>query len=90
MINSIEQYLSELKKELSGSDRATIQDALSDAEEYLRNALNSAAGRGTSQAETLVPIIEKYGSPAEIAAAYRDIESHTPPAFAPPAARRRH
>jgi hypothetical protein len=85
MINSIEQYLSELKKELSGSDRATIQDALSDAEEYLRNALNSAAGRGTSQAETLVPIIEKYGSPAEIAAAYRDIESHTPPAFAPPA-----
>ena len=43
MINSIEQYLAELKKELAGSDRATIQDALSDAEEYLRTALNSAS-----------------------------------------------
>ena len=84
MINSIEQYLAELKKELSGSDRATIQDALSDAEEYLRTALNNAAaaGQGESQAEILKPIIEKYGAPAEVAAAYKDIESRTPPAFA--------
>jgi hypothetical protein len=85
MINNIEQYLAELKKELSGSDRATIQDALSDAEEYLRNALNSAAGPDASQAEVLAPIIEKYGAPAEVAAAYKEIESRTPPAFAPPA-----
>ncbi|GAJ23300.1 unnamed protein product, partial [marine sediment metagenome] len=34
--------MAELKKELSGCDRATIQDALSDAEEYLRTALSSA------------------------------------------------
>jgi len=84
MINSIEQYLGELKKELSGSDRATIQDALSDAEEYLRNALGSALGHGSAQAEALAPIIEKYGAPAEVAAAYREIESRTPSAFAPP------
>ena len=43
MINSVEQYLAELKQELAGSDRATTQDALSDAEEYLRTALSSAA-----------------------------------------------
>ncbi len=80
MINSIEQYLAELKKALSGSDRATIQDALSDAEEYLRNALKSAeAGPGVTPAVVLAPIIEKYGSPAEVAAAYKEIESRTPP-----------
>jgi hypothetical protein len=86
MINSIEQYLSELKKELSGSDRATVQDALSDAEEYLRNAFNNAAsGSKSAQAEILKPIIEKYGSPIEVAAAYKEIESRTPPTYTPPA-----
>jgi uncharacterized membrane protein len=42
MINSIEEYLKELRKEMAGSDRATVQDALSDAEEYLRTALDNA------------------------------------------------
>jgi hypothetical protein len=83
MNNGIEKYLSELKKELSGSDRATIQDALSDAEEHLRTALNSAveADPKVSEAEALAGIVEKYGSPGEVAAAYREIESRTPPAF---------
>jgi uncharacterized membrane protein len=83
MITSIEQYLAELKTELSGSDRATVQDALSDAEEYLRTALDSALKTEArdSEAELLASIIEKYGSPAEIAAAYKEIESRTPPAF---------
>jgi uncharacterized membrane protein len=86
MINSVEQYLSELKKELAGSDHATIQDALSDAEEYLRTALNSAAKADSpvSEAEALAPIVEKYGLPKEVAAAYKEIESRTPPAFARP------
>ena len=87
MINSVEQYLSELKKELAGSDRATVQDALSDAEEYLRTALSIAAQADAkiSDAEALAPIIEKYGQPQEVAAAYKEIESRTPPAFARPA-----
>jgi hypothetical protein len=85
MINSIEQYLSELKKELSGSDRATIQDALSDAEEYLRNAFNSVTPEpGIAVSLVLQPIIEKYGTPAEVAAAYKKIEMHTQPAYIPP------
>ena len=42
MINSIEEYLNLLKIKLAGSDRATIQDALADAEEHLRAALESA------------------------------------------------
>ena len=39
MIKSVEEYLDQLKNELNGSDAATIQDALSDAEEHLRAAL---------------------------------------------------
>jgi hypothetical protein len=87
MINSVEQYLAELKKELAGSDRATLQDALSDAEEYLRTALNSAAKDNAriSEAEALASIIERYGQPKEVAAAYKEIESRTPPAFGRPA-----
>ena len=86
MINSVEQYLSKLKKELSGSDRATIQDALSDAEEHLRTALNSAteADPQISEAEAMAAIVEKYGAPEEIAAAYKEIESRTPSSFARP------
>ena len=41
MINNIDEYLHQLKKELANCDRATIQDALSDAEEYLRNAVEN-------------------------------------------------
>jgi len=75
MINSIEQYLSRLKKELSGCDRATMQDALSDAEGHLRTALeNATADSSLSEAEALTRIIEKYGTPEEISAAYREIE----------------
>jgi len=82
MINSIEQYLSFLKKNLAGYDRATIQDALSDAEEHLRTALNSAtADSNISEADALPKIIEKYGTPEEISAAYREIEHQITPAL---------
>jgi hypothetical protein len=83
MIDNIEQYLSELKKELTGSDPATIQDALADAEEHLRTALNGLADSEdvASEKEILASVIEKYGAPAEVAAAYREIERFTPPAF---------
>jgi uncharacterized membrane protein len=86
MISSIEQYLSELKQELSRCDRATIQDALSDAEEYLRTALDGAAesATGAPVGEALPDIIARYGTPQEIAAAYREIESRTSPALGRP------
>lgn len=86
MTNSVEQYLAELKKALSGSDRATIQDALSDAEEYLRTALSSARSQNpaVSEADTLSSIIRKYGEPAEVAAAYKEVESRTSPVFGSP------
>ncbi len=81
MINSIEQYLTRLKAELAGSDRATIQDALSDAEEYLRTALSTSSA-GTAGQPALASVIEDYGTPEEVAAAYKQVESNTTPAFA--------
>ena len=81
MIKSVEEYLRQLKKELAGCDRATIQDALSDAEEYLRNTL--AARPDLAEADALLPVIEKYGTLDEIAAAYREIESRVPATLAP-------
>ena len=39
MIKSIDEYLDSLKNSLKGCDSATIQDALADAEEYLRTAI---------------------------------------------------
>jgi hypothetical protein len=76
MIDSIEEYLRQLKKELAGSDRAVIQDALADAGEYLRDALENTRKNdpAVSQPEALLPIIEEYGTPTEIAAAYKRVE----------------
>ncbi len=51
MKNSIDRYLVELKKELSGVDKATTQDALADAEEYLSTALDNHAGQPSVTAE---------------------------------------
>jgi Putative sensor len=44
-----------------------------------------ATGKTASIAEALQAIVNKYGTPAEIAAAYKEIESHTPPTYSPPA-----
>jgi hypothetical protein len=86
MIQSINEYLYQLKKELTGSDSATIQDALSDAEEHLRTALNSVieSQPSVSEVDALPLIIEKYGLPADVATAYREIEVRVQPAFIRP------
>jgi hypothetical protein len=86
MIRSVDDYLSQLKKELRGCDRAMIQDALSDAEEHLRTALDSAMADDAiaSEADALPQVIESYGMPGEVAAAYREVEHHITPALARP------
>ncbi len=85
MCKDVQDYLAKLKKELSGSaDPALIQDALSDAETHLRTALEEELSKNPSISETeiLVPLVEKYGAPSEIAAAYLAIEPHISPALA--------
>ncbi|HEY5729040.1 MAG TPA: sensor domain-containing protein [Anaerolineales bacterium] len=81
MIKSIEEYLDQLKAELKGGDTATIQDALSDAEEHLRAALSNLKQEQpeTSEEEALEQVIEQYGSPSETASAYAEVERRTVP-----------
>ncbi len=81
MIKSIEEYLELLKTELQGSDAATAQDALSDSEEHLRAALANLREKQPERSETeaLNSIIEQYGSPAETASAYAEVERRTVP-----------
>ncbi len=82
---SIAQYLSALRQELAGADPALVQDALYDAEEYLRAEV---AGRpDLSEADVLELIASTYGAPAEVAAAYRQTEATVAAALAAPARR---
>ena len=84
MVNNIDQYLESLKKALDGCDSATIQDALADAEEHLSNAIEQGLEESDKviESDILSKVIEKYGSPEEVANAYRYIEGRIRPAFA--------
>src|SRR5580692_6682965 len=82
---SIDQYLKALRDELAGEDAALIQDALYDAEEYLRAEV--AAHPQKSEADVLELIASTYGAPDEVAAAYRDTEQKVKAALRTPAPR---
>ena len=69
---TINEYLKQLKRALQGADKALIQDALYDAEEYLRNELRDNPDK--TEAELLANIASTYGAPAEVADAYRQTE----------------
>jgi len=69
---TITQYLAQLRAALQGADAAMVQDALYDAEEYLRSEL--AAQPGRSEAEVIADVASSYGAPAEVAEIYRETE----------------
>lgn len=81
MIKSVDAYLDLLKAELQGSDAATVQDALADAEDHLRAALANVHEKqpNMSEEEMLNFVVEQYGSPSETASAYMEIERRTVP-----------
>jgi uncharacterized membrane protein len=79
---SIDQYLRQLREELAGADSALIQDALYDAEEYLRAEV--AAHPDKTESDVLELIASTYGAPDEVASAYRDTEVKVKAAMAPP------
>jgi uncharacterized membrane protein len=79
---SIDQYLRQLREELAGADAALIQDALYDAEEYLRAEV--AAHPEKSESDVLELIASTYGAPDEVASAYRDTEVKVKAAMATP------
>jgi uncharacterized membrane protein len=69
---SIDQYLEQLRDALKGEDPALVQDALYDAEEYLRAEVATHAGK--TEADVLELIASTYGAPDEVAEAYRTTE----------------
>ncbi|MEP6632880.1 MAG: sensor domain-containing protein [Luteimonas sp.] len=73
---TIPAYLEQLRAALAGSDPALVQDALYDAEEYLRSELaeQSAQGGAKSEAEVIAGVASSYGAPEEVAEIYRDTE----------------
>src|SRR3984885_15407370 len=79
---SIDQYLKALREELAGEDAALIQDALYDAEEYLRAEV--AAHPEKSESDVLELIASTYGAPDEVASAYRDTEAKVKAAMTTP------
>ena len=78
---SIDEYLEQLREVLQGADPALIQDALYDAEEYLR--AECASHPEKSEADVLELIASTYGAPEEVAAAYRDTEAKVNAALRP-------
>ncbi len=90
MFERVEDYLDTLRQELAGADAAMIQDALADAEDHLRTGLSQtlAADPGVNERDALQRLADEYGAPAEIAAAYRQIEPHVAPPLAPAPQRR--
>jgi uncharacterized membrane protein len=69
---TIPQYLEQLRAALAGADPAVVQDALYDAEEYLRSEW--AAQPGVDEATLLASVAGSYGAPSEVAEIYRDTE----------------
>jgi uncharacterized membrane protein len=81
---SIAAYLQALRQALHGADPALIQDALYDAEQHLRAEL--AARSELDEAVAIAQIVNSYGAPDEVAAAYRETESRVQAAMAMPRA----
>lgn len=80
---TIPAYLERLRQALQGCDPALAQDALYDAEDYLRSEL--AANPGKSEAEVIAAVAGSYGAPDEVADIYRDTEVRVQTALrAPP------
>jgi uncharacterized membrane protein len=78
--STLQDYLERLKGELAGGDPALVQDALNDAEEHMRNEIGTAA----DQHAALAAAIRRFGTPREVAEAYRENDARVAAALAQP------
>lgn len=83
---TVEHYLAQLRQALAGADPALVQDALYDAEEYLRSELAEQAGR--DEADVIAEVAGSYGAPDEVAQIYQETEATVNRALRLPAASR--
>jgi uncharacterized membrane protein len=84
---NIPDYLEHLRRSLAGADSALVQDALYDAEEYLRSEM--AENPAMSEAEVIAQVASSYGAPDEVADIYRDTEVKVQAALRTPPTRSR-
>lgn len=84
---SIPEYLDQLRAALAGADPALIQDALYDAEDYLRSEW--AEHPELDEASLLASVAGSYGAPSEVADIYRETEITVNQALRVPAPRAR-
>jgi uncharacterized membrane protein len=80
---TINEYLEQLRGALHSADPALTQDALYDAEEYLRSEL--AEHPEWDEATMLASVAGSYGAPEEVAEIYRDKETQVEDALRAPA-----
>jgi uncharacterized membrane protein len=80
---TIPEYLDQLRAALAGADKALVQDATYDAEEYLRSEW--AEHPELSEAALLANVAGSYGAPEEVAGIYRDTEVTVKQALRTPA-----
>src|SRR5271156_1633340 len=79
---TIDEYLEQLSNALKKGDPALTQDALYDAEEYLRSEL--AEHPEWDEATMLANVATSYGAPEEVAEIYRDKETQVESALRAP------
>ncbi len=84
---TIPEYLDQLRFALRGADPALLQDALYDAEEYLRAEFAEHPAR--DEADVIAEVASSYGAPEEVADIYRDTEVRVDRALRPPPPRPR-
>jgi hypothetical protein len=80
MIETVEEFIQDLRDELADSDPALIQDAVADAREHIAHSLETVleADPSTNVHDEVRTIISDFGTPEEIATAYREIERRIP------------
>ncbi len=69
---TVDDYLRQLRAALEGAPPALIQDALGDAEDYLREEVSLDAYKPES--EVVARVTRTFGRPEEVAAEYRAVE----------------
>lgn len=81
---TIPEYLELLRAALKGKDPALVQDALYDAEEYLRSEL--AQYPSEDEVNIVAKVASSYGAPEEVAEIYNEREVAVSEAFRSPRA----
>jgi uncharacterized membrane protein len=70
---TVRSYLDQLRVALKGAPAGLIADALADCEDHLNNEI--AQNPNLNESQVLASVVNTYGTPAEIAEEYRDMEA---------------